>query len=51
MNPLFLYFIEKEIEKYNTDPEHYQSYDEWGKELDEEFDRCIAELKNNESHT
>jgi hypothetical protein len=45
MNPFFLYFIEKEIEKYEADPEHYKSYEEWGKELDEEYERCVEEIK------
>lgn len=53
INPLLLYFINNELEKYETDPEHYKSYDEWGKELDKEYERCVAELKNNDhnNHT
>jgi hypothetical protein len=51
INPVILYFLEIEIQKYLNDPEHYQSYEEWGKELDEEYERCVAELKKNEDHT
>ena len=43
-NPIFIYFIEKELQKYTDDPEHYKSYEDWGKELDDEYNRCVDDI-------
>lgn len=48
INPLFLYYLEQELQKYENDPEHYKSYEDWGKELVAEYNKCIESLKRNE---
>lgn len=42
MNPLIAAVIAKEIAEYERDPEGYLN--QW-KKLDEDYERCMAELK------
>jgi hypothetical protein len=48
-NSLFLYYLDKELQKYESDPEHYKSYDEGGKELEIEYNKCVEQLRQNKT--